>query len=448
MIAAFKSPADLSSYINSRRDNFFRFLATRIEKSPHSVLWIFGLYSILCTLFAGMFYAALTYVWLPLEAKGNVIPLTYVSSPTIIITSLIFAFLWRCFPKPGKAPYMIAAFVTILILFNSIATLTSGRLTTHTSAYNIIGAYLVLFLTLLLVRRQSFNVQFLALFASSIGVMLGFALITSSGTIIDGVWANQANRIVILFSVFAAERVSRTQTFQTWSEKLAYFFHPAYLFTPLPLRSEQINNSDDIFSVLKGSYDVCLCALAMIATLALEKRFINSYFDYATHGVLEIGFFKYLTYYLRSFAWIGFPVAICRLFGMKMEDYFDKPLLAVSPFERWRKWNTYYYQWFYSFIFFPLLKKKYPVFISVMAVFYVTMIIHLGASTINLFVPSRESLIDVFLIKAFIFFSLHGLAVYLSLKLSRFWPNAKSAAGWLGFLMTHIIMLFIHIFAP
>lgn len=448
MIAAFKSPADLSMYLNSRRDNFFRFLAVRVENSPIRNFWIFGLYSILCLLFSGMFYAALHSLWLPMEAKGNVTPQTYISSPIIIVVSVLFAFIWRCFPKPGKSLYWIGAFCTILLSLHFVPILTSGKLSTYTSLYNVVGAYLVLFLVLLVVRGQSFNIQFLSLFVASIATMIFISLIASSGVEIDGIWANQANRLIILFSVVASERISRAQVFQRLTDKVAYFFHPAYLFTPIPLRAEQINNTDDVFSVLKGSYDICLCALAMIATLALESRFINAQFDYAKQGLLELGFYKYLTYYLRSLAWIGFPIAICRLFGMKMDDYFDKPLLAVSPFDRWRKWNTYYYQWFYSFIFFPLLKKRIAVFAAVMTVFFVTMLIHLGSSTINLFLPSRDSLTDVYLIRAIIFFSLHGLAVYFSLKLSRFWPNAKTSAGWLGFLVTHVLMLIIHIFAP
>ncbi|RYZ87483.1 MAG: hypothetical protein EOP04_11605, partial [Proteobacteria bacterium] len=390
MLKSLISPGSLAEYLNARRDGIFLSLSERIERSTFRNFFVTFLLLGICALFSFIFSKTFTRDWVPI-----VTPQFYLSASIVVCAASFFAILWRFFARAGKSLFMFFAFALALAGFHLVGPFTEGKLSLDTSAFNILTTYLILFLALYIVRGKSFNFQFLSLFGASVFTVLLYAYLSKDLLRLDGKWINQSNRIIFIFSVFVAERLSRTQASGNFWDRLVFFFNPAYLFTPLPLKSSQLNDEDDVFSLVKGCYDIVLCTLAMAAAQAIDHKYIADQVVYMDLSLIETGYYKYLIYYFRSLAWIGFPIAICRLFGMRMNDYFDKPLLATNPLDRWRKWNTYYYQWFYSFIFFPLLKRKHSVFFAVMVVFFVTLVLHLGMSNYNLFFPSVNSLSDV-----------------------------------------------------
>ena len=175
---------------------------------------------------------------------------------------------------------------------------------------------------------------------------------------------------------------------------------------------------------------------------------INEMYPHTLLQWFAYGFLKYIFYYLASCAWIEIPVALCQwMGGMSLPQGFNFPLLAVNPFERWRTWNSYYYRWFSWNIFIPAQKKTRSSFIAVALVFLFTIFIHCGRDNIYIFTLSAKMFTNKVLVTQFLFFSLHGLLVYLALKTPSLWGLSAKRTGWRGVAMMTVLMSLLHIIA-
>src|SRR5690606_7362266 len=93
----------------------------------------------------------------------------------------------------------------------------------------------------------------------------------------------------------------------------------------------------------------------------------------------------YLETYALSCGSISVPVGLARLWGFNMPDGYVMPLLASSPFERWRRWNTYFFNFIRWIVFLPLAKLTQSLFVAVMITFIVSSLFHLAsASPLNI----------------------------------------------------------------
>ncbi|MGE5084811.1 MAG: hypothetical protein ACM3MG_00820 [Bacillota bacterium] len=236
--------------------------------------------------------------------------------------------------------------------------------------------------------------------------------------------------------------------FKSNSEYLSYVFSPSVFLTPLPVPSKEWKFSQSTKVRLVGfsnliiniAYVAAAVALKIWVIIPMEPKTFLSYIAY--------GFFKYIFYYLASCAWIEIPVSLCQwMGGMPLISGFDFPLLAPNPFERWRTWNTYYYRWFGWNIFIPVQKKTKSSFLSVALVFLFTMFIHSGRDNIYLFTFSNKIFASKLLITQIVFFSLHGLLVYVALKTPRLWGQANKVSGWWGVFIMTFLMSLVHIIA-
>lgn len=387
-------------------------LLTRwIDGSKYQKIYITALFLALIGLFLGFYYIVHNEDWLPTKVENRYIYQLYNGIPLIIAISSLGALLTNLFGAITRNFFILGSFIGALLSLQFADTSQWQHISLENTLTNILTTYGVFFVAYSLVRERSFNFQFLFMLLISTAIIVTVGALNRSGVTVMGVWANQSNRLIFVFSMFISERLSRPKERPELSQTLAFFFTPAHLFTPVPLSLDQVRSREGTFAIPKGSYDLIICMLAFLAAMFIETSYPPDKVLQVKESILKIGVMNYVVYYFKSLSWIGLPIGICRIFDLKMPDYFDKPLLATSPAERWRKWNTYYYQWFYSFIFFPLQKRKNNLFVSVMAVFFATLVLHLGTSNFNLFLPSAVSLADAYLVKGTVFFFLHGLMV-------------------------------------
>lgn len=448
MAKVFQSPGNLTEFLNSKRDTAIAAVARWIDGRKYQKIYVTTLFLSLIGLFLGFYYIVHNQDWLPTDVEYRYLYQLYNAIPLIVAVSSLAALLANLFGLVTRNFFILISFIGALLVLQSAETSLWQNISLDSTLANVLVIYGIFFVAYSLVHEKSFNFQFLFMVLISTAVIVTVGALNRSGVPVRGILASQSNRLIFVFSMFISERLSRPKERPELGQTLSLFFTPAHLFTPVPLSFENVRSNDGTTAILKGCYDLIICMVALLIALLIETHYLPEKALQAKESLLHSGTVNYIVYYLRSLSWIGLPIGICRLFGLRMSDYFDKPLLATSPADRWRKWNTYYYQWFYSFIFFPLQKRKHSLFVSVMAVFFATLVLHLGGSNYNLFLPSWSSLADAYLVKATIFFFLHGLLVYIGLKWPQLWPQAKSASGWWGVFALHGLMVLVHIFAP
>src|SRR5690606_27152105 len=100
--------------------------------------------------------------------------------------------------------------------------------------------------------------------------------------------------------------------------------------------------------------------------------------------------------------------------------------------------------WFRYLIFTPLWRKTRSFFLAVSAAFILSFWLHDAVRVMNAYQSGPMSLEIGSVKDKFLFFFVHGLGVYLSLKLNRFWFRADTRAGWLGVLITWFWMIWVH----
>lgn len=254
------------------------------------------------------------------------------------------------------------------------------------------------------------------------------------------VWVIDSVRFIFILSLLTLERKVGISKFRSLEQESAYFFSPAHLITPLPIESIDWKYDPSLNTRLRGLADIfsgwlfLFLAFYLIEYLSSWKQNELTFTE-----TFAFGFLKYIFYYLGSFAWVAIPAGIARWYGVSLPQYFDAPLLATSPFDRWRRWNTYYYNWLNKIIFFPVFKKTKSLAFGVAAVFVMTIFIHHGRVLDGLeFYPKAY-------FSRALFFTAHGICVYASLKFKNLWPSEHSIKGWWGVLTVTVLMSLIHL---
>ena len=71
-------------------------------------------------------------------------------------------------------------------------------------------------------------------------------------------------------------------------------------------------------------------------------------------GGVARGALRFLVEYGRQSAVASFQIGLMRQVGYEIPERFRWPILATSPLEFWRRWNTYVGQWMLRYVFWPL----------------------------------------------------------------------------------------------
>ena len=245
--------------------------------------------------------------------------------------------------------------------------------------------------------------------------------------------------IFIFYLVLVDQSFQKTEKFSLFSKSI---FFPGQLIYPIPtqpyywlLVDTEINRNR-----IKGIFDLLICAGFTFLLFELEDWYIKI-FQLGPSWLLS-SLVEYVGIYLFSCVSISTPVAIGRLLGYSLPSAYRIPFLAASPHERWRRWNTYFYNFYCWFFYLPFLKKTNSVFISITATFAITAFFHSReGNPFNFF--SHMGPLHIFN-STFIFFLAHGFVVYLSMLIkSRIW-DGKRREGWIGVGVTWICMLVVH----
>lgn len=245
-----------------------------------------------------------------------------------------------------------------------------------------------------------------------------------------------------IWYMLAESRVGISLTIQDWGLAI---FSPASISTFLPIRKKHRLFSDQFSTRLHGVRDFIFGILFLCLALLLEGHSRANLRHDSVLSFLRFGFIRYLNYFFLSYAWMAFPVGIGRWYGIDLPDYFRHALLAVSPADRWRRWNTYYYDWFFTFIFYPIFRKTRSVFLAVVFVFFATILIHCD-TYYYWFFDFGNFFSDTIIYELCLFFIFHAILVYFSIQL---FPqlNGSSRQSWWGVLMTTFLMSLVHILA-
>ncbi len=179
--------------------------------------------------------------------------------------------------------------------------------------------------------------------------------------------------------------------------------------------------------------------------------FILAKISFSWIGYGLAGVERYLQYYFGSCIILYFFSASLRLTGFSIHDPEDWPLLASSPVDRWRRWTVYHYEWLMAFIFLPLQRQLGGVFVPIVGVFFFSFVSHVDFDLLFWIlyltgkIPFLPMEISLVLKSKLLFFSLHGLAVYLYLRLPFLCMKEHKCIAWLGVLAVFILMSLIHL---
>jgi hypothetical protein len=228
-----------------------------------------------------------------------------------------------------------------------------------------------------------------------------------------------------------------------WRLFLNYLGFPYLISLPVPSRLENWRGQPTRQLESKGLIDLAfvLWALIMFALSFIGLRTIrieNPIVNYLVSGTMA-----YLLYYFYSAGTYTLPVALGRMMGHDLEVAFDYPLFASSPQERWRRWNTYFFHFFRSAIFHPVMKRTGSLLLSVAAVFYLMALVHVSVDQLPFVYIAHETFHRQF-DDWTLYGLLHGFTVYVGLKTHRWWAPMDSRKAWWGVLLTWLAMIQIH----
>ena len=278
--------------------------------------------------------------------------------------------------------------------------------------------------------------------ASYLGSALGFVINYRLGMNLQIV---DFPRMIFPFSLLSLEAQAgkKSSRLMEW----VAIFPPTILFTPLPIESKDRVFTADWSLRLRGLRDVLRGILFVFMAFILRRHLTAFPMQQNVGGVFGYGFITYIYYFFGSYAWMALPFGILRWYGMKVPDYFNFPLLSTSPGERWRRWNTYYYNWYYKVIFFPLYKKTRSMLIGIFTVFFVTALLHSGRLSYGPLFGVQKLLVNPLSLQLALFFGAHAFLIFLSLKFPQLWPAGEKRRGWWGVLVLTLLMSLVHIFA-
>jgi hypothetical protein len=222
-----------------------------------------------------------------------------------------------------------------------------------------------------------------------------------------------------------------------------YILFPLAFFYPLPTRMHFWERKINWQLASRGLLDV-FTGLAFLGLIWAHRYVVTEFQAFKTNsGFFSNGIVAYFYTYFRSAAIITIPVGLARMAGYALPDPYDFPLLAPTPQERWRRWNTYFYDFFMVSTFHPIFKYTNSVLLGVFGVFWLTALTHNSATQMFGLTKEAKNFFDTDVVW---FFFLHACFVYLGLKTQRFWPAMASRRGWIGVAVTTLLMSLIHFF--
>lgn len=437
------SPRWISDGIRQRLDRFYDALAERLERAR----WVHAFNLLVFTVFAvaPFFTQRISGAFdIDLGAWRNIMTSHYSESiGTILVLIAIgtFAFYLRpeSLPRFGILGFIVG--VCALYFFSGNRYAADGLSLTINIALSF-GIYLLFYF--LRARLPANVVKWDFLIAAYLSLFLSYLVEFRFGYNIN--WYFELTRLLFIFSLLSLEYQARRNA--SPAADFAYIFSAMNILTPVPVEAKDRVYTDRWKTRVRGLADILIGLTFFSIAIGMKTQYLNFPNDLNFGNVLLYGFAYYLYYFFGSYAWIVLPVGIGRWFGMKLPDGFDLPLLATSPADRWRRWNTFYYHWFYKVLFFPIYKKTRSLVLAVVAVSSATIVVHAAGLNYGIFLGETIQLLTRNFILISLFFSAHGVLLYVSIRFPRLFPSEDSKWGWLGVAAVTFLMSLLHVLAP
>lgn len=286
--------------------------------------------------------------------------------------------------------------------------------------------------------KKSSWIFFVSLFAVTLSSVL-MSLAYRWGLLNETVWILTPARYAMV-GIFALISYATLETHRTQKTFRALFL-PTHWVGQVPFRPESLSQERTSAALyVRGLWQYGVCVFLVFACSILEKLTPIASLRFPFYGCAV-----YLQFFFMSWLTFMIPVAGASIMGYSVPDPFVHPLLASNPGDRWRRWNTYYYEWFRTVIFIPFFRYTNSLAGAVYVTFLMTWLIH-----INPFVVKPAEFVKgggMALVAAkLLFFMLHATAVYIGLKFPRLFPRSDRKRGWIGVLLVFLIMGLIHHF--
>lgn len=436
------TPDGVRLKVHSSLESIHRRNARMIERFGH---WPFG--------FLGVAYAAFFYL-----INANVVirknEFSFFETryfwiiPSVVVLFSVGSLLvekipgWTVYEKSLSLSLAAGLFIPEILAYSDFSIVASLM----RAAFILI--YSLNLIALLLFRNISASLKVLVFFATELLIVIFMRTMEVDGFFGESFWLTQPMRYAFVFSYLAAETKLKTATDLFTTKNLSFVTSATSFITPLPFSTEHWQVKESLKMELKGravTY-LILGLAALTATFLLHrlKSYVHYHFAESFARLLGGGAISYLYYYSFSFANIVIPVSLLWWMGFNIPRPYDTPLLAVTPQDRWRRWNFLFYDWYFKFIFFPVYKKTKSSFLAVLLSFVATIVIHLGQKNAEFaFIGLNEELPRNFF-KKIGFFMVHALLVYLGLKFEKFLPKGNEKRAWVSVIAMFLLMSGVH----
>ncbi len=369
-------------------------------------------------------------------------------APIAAVIVILFHEIFEFFKKDTFFSLIFANFATLGI-FAALLEMAHFKF----KATLIISFYLLTVLINVLVwivtikLNSSLRTFVLLLTGGAIAVLISY--FPNSNSLLPNLLLFHFYRFAFVFTSLDPKQVLPIENLRT-ARVLAFIFSPSYLTTPLPVNFSQWRVSTDEIEKrqLKSKAAVYLIICFIFLLFMKEVKPLRA----AAHKEIDIYFWKwhafglanYLYFFLFSYVNITLPISLMWWCGIKLPNPYVLPLLAVTPQDRWRRWNTYFYEWFFKFIYLPVFRRSSSLIVSILAVFGVTFILHASRYS-DMWILDVETYPSIRnMTRKYLFFLAHGFLVYIGIRYSKYWPDENKASGWLGVLLMMFLMSFIH----
>jgi hypothetical protein len=378
----------------------------------------------------GVTFFELRYFWI----IPCLVPIILVTDYLVLLcrgstqASILICFVLAFFFIPNMTAYESFGYYPLLI---------------RVSMFFVLSAHMLILIT---TRSLTISTRLMIFFLLELGLIVYFTKFGQE-PFLESFWVVQPYRYVFLFSILSAEATNHVGLGFLNRRFFTYIFNPTNFITPIPIQYRQWNfNGERHRFKSKALLYLVLGLLALLGTAYMQTH--KHYMSYVHHGSwiawIFGGGFNYIYFFLFSYSNITIPTALFWWFGFDVPDAYDLPLLAGSPQDRWRRWNFYFYDWYFRFIFFPVFKITRSQFLAIMTVFGATLFIHLGGYNHELVTAVVSNSLSRAYLKKMAFFMGHGLLVYLGIRLARFFPSAHKLSGWVSVIGMFVIMSYLH----
>lgn len=226
-----------------------------------------------------------------------------------------------------------------------------------------------------------------------------------------------------------------------WAAAAAVWLSPAQWIAKTPLLPDFLKSAPGnrsralgMFWVAVGAAHIAVMLFVFNDFTGIESRVPENLLDF-----LWLGLVSYVRFYFHVYGASALTRGLFYLSGWETPAFFNFAPLAVSPQDRWRRWDIPVYMTYRLFVFIPVLRRTGSLALGIFLTFMTVASSYLFQALFYVSSPGGEQ--SAFTIgKIFAFYFLQACFVYIGLKLSKFWPRAERVTGWFGVLISTVLM--------